>query len=159
MDSDDEPGSSHEACDITVGPGWRCHVPRAALIVRRALAAACGDAAWPTTVILSSDREVKILNRRYRGKNKPTNVLSFPAPDGGPDGEIILALGVLRREAEQMSLPVGAHLAHLIVHAVLHLQGHDHYHPSEARAMEMRETVILRRMGFNNPWKRGRIPL
>jgi probable rRNA maturation factor len=156
---DDEPERCDALLTISVGAGWRRFIPRTETLIRRAIQAACGECPWPAAVILSSDREVRSLNRRYRGKNKPTNVLSFPSADGGPEGEIIIALGVTQREARQMALPVAAHMMHLIVHALLHLQGHDHYHPSKAREMEMRETRILHRLGLANPWKRGRIPL
>jgi probable rRNA maturation factor len=102
-------------------------------------------------VILASDRLVRRLNARHRGRNKPTNVLTYeqPAP------EIILALGVVLREAAAQARRPAHHLAHLIVHGALHLRGLDHHHPGEARAMEMAETRILHRLGVPNPWKRA----
>jgi probable rRNA maturation factor len=101
------------------------------------------------TIVLSDDRVVRDLNARHRGINKPTNVLTYeePAP------EVILALGVIRAEARSAGRPPGDHLAHLVVHGALHLQGEDHEHPGDARRMEMAETRILHRIGVPNPWK------
>ncbi len=103
------------------------------------------------TVVLAADRVVRALNARHRGRNKPTNVLTYehPAP------EIILALGVIRAEAAAQGRRTSHHLAHLVVHAALHLQGQDHHHPGEARRMEMAEARILRGIGVPNPWKRS----
>ncbi len=102
------------------------------------------------TVVLSSDQVVRRLNRRHRGRNKPTNVLTYqlPAP------EVILALGVVRAEAAAQGRRPAHHLAHLVVHGALHLSGEDHHHPGAARRMEMAETRLLRRIGVPNPWKR-----
>ena len=101
------------------------------------------------TVRIVGEDESRALNKDYRHKDKPTNVLTYeqPAP------EIILALGVIRREAAAAGRKPGNHLAHLVVHGALHLQGHDHDHPGEARAMEMAEARILRGIGLPNPWK------
>lgn len=103
------------------------------------------------TVVLSSDRAVQTLNARHRGRNKPTNVLTYehPAP------EIILALGVVRAEAHAQGRRPAHHLAHLVVHGALHLNGGDHQHPGDARRMEMAESRILHRIGVPNPWKRA----
>lgn len=126
--------------------GWRRIVRRPeALAVRAALAAGGAQ-----SVVLTSDLQVKRLNARHRGRNKPTNVLTF---DTG--GELILALGTVRREALAARRNASAHLAHLVVHGALHLRGHDHHHPGEARRMEMAETRILHRLGQPNPWRRG----
>jgi probable rRNA maturation factor len=90
------------------------------------------------------------LNARHRGRNRPTNVLSFPGSD-----EIVLALGVVCREAAAAGLRPEAHFAHLLVHGTLHLEGHDHHRAGEARRMELAEARRLRLLGFANPWKRG----
>ncbi len=134
---------------------WRAFVPRAEAIVWRACTAACRrtEAAAPETVVLSSDRVVKLLNARHRGRNKPTNVLTFEPPEGFPGGEIILALETVRREAEAAHRPVANHLAHLVVHGVLHLDGHDHHGAGEAVRMEMEEARVLSTIGVPNPWK------
>ncbi len=103
------------------------------------------------TVVLAGDRMVQRLNAMHRGKNKPTNVLTYeqPAP------EAVLALGVVRAEAKAQHRRPAHHLAHLVVHAALHLQGEDHDHPGDARRMEMAESRILRGIGVPNPWKRA----
>jgi probable rRNA maturation factor len=146
-----EPGSSRPAqAGIQVhiaDPSWRRTVPHAERIATRAAAAA----GTPTSIVLASDRLVQRLNARHRGRNKPTNVLTFDLPAA----EIFLALGVIRREATLAGRRPAHHLAHLIVHGALHLQGQDHYHPGAARRMEMAETRILHRLGLPNPWRRA----
>ncbi len=127
-------------------PAWRRRVPQAERIAARA-ATLGGRRA---TIILASDRAVHRLNARHRGRNRATNVLSFPG-----SGEIVLALGVVCREAASAGLRPAAHLAHLVVHGTLHLEGHDHHRAGEARRMELAEARRLRRLGFANPWKRG----
>ena len=131
-------------------PAWRRRVPRAQRIAERIAARVAMLAGRQATIILASDRAVHRLNARHRGRNRPTNVLSFPGSD-----EIVLALGVVCREAEAAGLRPEAHLAHLIVHGTLHLEGHDHHHPGEARRMELAEARRLSLLGFANPWKRG----
>ncbi|HVZ08093.1 rRNA maturation RNase YbeY [Rhodopila sp.] len=146
-----EPPSSRPDPDdfdlIIAEPAWRRLVPRVETIVRRAAHAA----GMQGTVVLAGDRMVRRLNALHRGKNKPTNVLTYeePAP------EAILALGVVRSEAAAQRRRVAHHLAHLVVHAALHLRGEDHAHPGDARRMEMMESRILRGIGVPNPWKRA----
>ena len=107
------------------------------------------------TVVLASDAFVKRLNARHRGRNVSTNVLSFePAAPGWP-GEIVLALGTVRREAAAQDKRLAAHMAHLVVHGALHLRGHDHGRAGPARRMERDEARILRRLRLPNPWKRA----
>jgi probable rRNA maturation factor len=136
------------AVDIVVADqAWHRLIPNADTVVRRA-ARAAGMAG---TIVLSSDRVVRRLNGRHRGKHKPTNVLTYehPAP------EIILAYGVIRAEAAAQGRRPAHHLAHLVVHGALHLIGQDHEHPGAARRMEMTESRILRSIGVPNPWKRS----
>ncbi len=132
---------------IVAEPAWRRLVPRAAAVAARA-ARAAGAAG---TVVLAGDRAVQRLNARHRGRNKPTNVLTYTAPAA----EMILALGVVRREAAAAARRPAHHLAHLVVHGALHLAGHDHHQAGEARRMEQAETRILHRLGVPNPWKRA----
>ncbi|NHO31699.1 rRNA maturation RNase YbeY [Acetobacter fallax] len=134
---------------------WRAFIPRAEAFAWRACAAAClhAEAPVPETIVLSSDRVVKRLNARHRGRNKPTNVLTFEPPAGFPGGEIILALETVCREARAARRPVADHLMHLVVHGVLHLDGHDHHGAGEARRMEMEEARVLSTIGVPNPWK------
>ncbi len=128
--------------------GWRRAVPRAERVVRRAALAAGGTG----TVLLASDRAVRLLNRRHRGRDKPTNVLSFPGEVNG-GGDLALALGTVLREARAARKRPAHHVAHLVVHGALHLRGHDHLRPGEARRMEMEEARLLHRLGVPNPWK------
>ena len=132
---------------IVAEPAWRRLVPQAATVATRA-ARAAGAAG---TVVLAGDRTVQRLNARHRGRNMPTNVLTYehPAP------EMILALGVVRREAVAAGRRPAHHLAHLVVHGALHLAGYDHLAAGEARRMEQAETRILHRLGVPNPWKRA----
>ena len=133
--------------------GWRCHVHDPEKIVWRALAACTDYGGLPTAVVLSTDREVRLLNARHRGRNKPTNVLTFEPPPGHEGGDIILALETVLREARRAGRPVADHLAHLVVHGSLHLAGYDHHHPGDACEMEMLEARLLSRLGVPNPWK------
>src|ERR1700753_3588675 len=132
---------------VVADPAWHRLIPNAGTIVRRAARAA----GMQGTVVLSSNRAVRHLNGRHRGKNKPTNVLTYehPAP------EIILALGVVRKEARAQTRPPAHHLARLVVHGALHLTGEDHHHPGDARRMEMAEARILHRIGVPTPWERA----
>jgi len=130
-----------------MAPAWRRFVPRADALVMRAARVAGAAVA---NVVLADDRLVRSLNARHRGRNKPTNVLTYehPAP------ELVLALGVIRREAAAAGRRVAHHLAHLIVHGALHLRGHEHDRPGDARRMEMAESRLLHQLGVPNPWKR-----
>ncbi len=142
------PGIDGPAIDLIVAdPAWHRLIPGAGAIARRAAHAAGMEG----TIVLASDRVVRGLNGRHRGKNKPTNVLTYESP--AP--EIILALGVVRAEAAAQGRRPRHHLAHLVVHGALHLQGEDHGRVGEARRMEMAEARILRSIGVPNPWKRA----
>lgn len=120
-------------------------------------------AAWPVlldgpssvSIALSSDTEVAALNAQFRGKAKPTNVLSFPAGDGSPEGflgDIILAQETVMREAADQGTPLKHHVQHLVVHGILHLLGYDHETPAEAERMEALEIRILETLGVANPY-------
>lgn len=122
---------------------WRAFVPDVERIARRAARVAGGAG----TILLASDQTVQRLNAQHRGRNKPTNVLTFES------GDIALALGVVRREAKAQGRRIGHHLAHLVVHGALHLRGHDHDDPAYARRMEMEEARLLHRIGVPNPWR------
>lgn len=128
---------------------WRRLVPRLESLVIRAVTAACVAA----DVVLTDDRTVRRLNFRHRGIDRPTNILSFEPSAPGFPGELVVALGTVRREAIAAGLSVGDHLAHLTVHGALHLRGYDHDGAGEARRMEMAEARLLARIGVGNPWR------
>lgn len=136
-------------------PRWKGYAP----LVRKAARAALKHEgqAGAITIVLGNDAEIRELNHQYRSKDKPTNVLSFP--NGGEEdgvlmlGDIILAYETITREAVEQKKTFEHHTAHLVVHGVLHLLGHDHEDDSEAEAMETQEIRILARMAIDNPYE------
>jgi probable rRNA maturation factor len=99
----------------------------------------------------------RTLNARYRGKDRPTNVLSFGGAGALPDGncalgELVICAPVVAREARSQGKSLRAHWSHMTVHGVLHLLGFDHERPAQARIMERREIQILDRLGFSDPY-------
>jgi probable rRNA maturation factor len=105
--------------------------------------------------------ESRKLNAHYRGKDYPTNVLSFPStamemPGPRPLGDLVICPQVLRAEAREQQKTLRAHWAHLVVHGTLHLIGYDHERDDDARRMERREIAVLRRLGFTNPYRMTR---
>jgi probable rRNA maturation factor len=149
---------------------WAMEVPEVEALVERfalaALAAAdceLGDDPLEISVVLADDATVHQLNRDWRGKDKPTNVLSFAALDddeaphvpGAPLllGDVIFAFETCRAEAEALGKPLAEHLSHLVVHGVLHLLGYDHEEDeAEAEEMERLETAILAGFGIADPY-------
>ena len=125
-------------------------------LLTRALqrAAAMEGTAGEVSVFLADDAAVQALNRDWRGKDKPTNVLSFPAPENAARllGDIALARETIAREAAEQGKSFEAHAAHLIVHGFLHLLGYDHEEEEEAEAMETRERAILAALGIADPY-------
>jgi len=113
------------------------------------------------TILFTNDETVAALNSAWRGKNGPTNVLSFPTdksqpnPDDAPRhlGDIALALGVVTREAQERGKSLDAHMTHLLVHGLLHLAGFDHMNDADAEVMEMREIAILQGLGIADPYQ------
>ena len=132
-------------------------------IVRRAAEAALADTSASGVeigVVLTDDAKMRALNRTWRGKDTATNVLSFPAPaDGSTEprllGDVVLAYETIAREAAEQRIPARDHLAHLTVHGVLHLLGHDHENDRDAETMERREREILARLGVPDPYARA----
>lgn len=122
-------------------------------LLRRCVAAALERAADITLRFVDRD-EARRLNRRYRHRDRPTNVLSFVYDDerDGLRGDIVLCTPVLRREAQQQGKSLAAHCAHLVVHGTLHLQGYDHADDADAARMEAHETAILARLGYADPY-------
>jgi len=151
MESPPEPYSQRPQSDaalrgkiIIAEPRWRRHVVWPERLVARALAITGCRA----EIVLANDALVKKLNARDRGRNKPTNVLTYSSPP-----EIILALDTVLREAREAQKRPADHLAHLVIHGALHLAGDDHNDAGAAIAMERRETRLLSKIGVPNPWK------
>ena len=159
--------------DIDADPEWDSST-RWESLVRTAAEAAIAESAFPQlaqsergvelSVRLTGDDEVQALNSKWRGQEKPTNVLSFPQlepeqfaslADLGPElllGDLVLARGVCASEAEEKRIPFEDHAAHLIVHGTLHLLGYDHGDDSAAEEMESREVRALARLGIADPY-------
>lgn len=135
------------------GPG----VPEESLFQAWAQAAWLGQDPSEITIRIVDIEEGQALNHQYRGKDKPTNVLSFPfeAPAGITvplAGDLVICAPVVKGEAsEQLKEPV-AHWAHMVVHGMLHLQGYDHINDEDAEAMEALEIRLLAQFGFGNPY-------
>jgi probable rRNA maturation factor len=159
----DGEGSHPLTVDVLVeAAGWP---EEAAALCRRAAEAAYRDVADPpeaasVTLLLADDATLQALNRDFRGKDGPTNVLSFPNDDppmAGEDpflGDMALARETLEREAAAQGKILTDHLTHLVVHGMLHLMGMDHEEAQEATAMEAREIAILEtRFGIANPYQ------
>ena len=147
--------------DIVVSDARWSKVPALRAWIKKAHAAALkkSDAARPVTILLSDDAQLQVLNRDWRGKDKPTNVLSFPAaevklPRGEklPLGDIALSYDTCAKEAKEAGKTLRNHAVHLTVHGLLHLIGHDHEDDAEAEAMERREIRILAKLGIANPY-------
>ena len=165
------------AVDILIeSEAWRM-LPEAEDIVRRAIALAAtyphptlprepGRVGWghhrnaELSVLLCDDETIARLNGQWRGQQKPTNVLSFPAPplqgtvpdEKIPLGDIAIAYETLAREAEENGKTISEHLSHLVVHGFLHLLGYDHHMDDEAERMERLERDILARIGVADPY-------
>jgi probable rRNA maturation factor len=144
-------------------------------LVRKAAEAAIAESAFPQlatadravelSVLLTGDEQVRALNAEWRGKDQPTNVLSFPlaanneliqANVAGPElllGDIVLARGVCEAEAADKGIAVEDHALHLLVHGTLHLLGYDHHADEDAADMEAREVRALGRLGIANPYE------
>ncbi len=162
-------------------PLWAEALPGAAALSEAAAAAAFRQAPFDegaspkaakaeVSIVLADDDFVRALNRDYRGRDEPTNVLSFPAsPASGPDderapppsgaprllGDIVVAYETTVGEAAGQGKTLGDHLCHLIVHGMLHLLGHDHHTPAVADTMERLEIEILAGLDIANPYEDG----
>jgi probable rRNA maturation factor len=140
-------------------PSWTAALPDAEAVVVRAVGAALAfeaEAAAGETVavLLADDEAVRELNANFRAKDRPTNVLSFPAAESAHPhlGDIALAYGVCAREAEAQGKPLSHHLSHLAVHGTLHLLGFDHQDDAEAETMEAMERAILETLDVPDPY-------
>ncbi len=134
--------AAHRAAATSGRPSHRGTAPAAAGLCVRVVGAAAS----------------RRLNREYRGKDQPTNVLSFPASPAerelaGSLGDLVICAVVVAAEAREQGKPPHAHWAHMVVHGVLHLHGYDHQSPRDARRMEGLEVEILRGFGYQNPYR------
>jgi probable rRNA maturation factor len=151
---------------LVVAECWQTE-PDAEAAIQRAIAAAAqmtdaGEGEAELAVMLTDDAGIRTLNLNWRGIDKPTNVLSFPALPptgaGGPDdaprmlGDIAIAYETTRREADDEQKPFDHHLSHLAVHGFLHLMGYDHEKDDDAEAMETLEQEILAQLGIPDPY-------
>jgi probable rRNA maturation factor len=141
---------------VVEADGWEAALaePPEALAARVIAATASGEAAsGAVAVLFADDATVQVLNRQWRGQDKPTNVLSFPAPAGlGALGDIALALETVLAEARAQGKRPRDHATHLIAHGMLHLLGYDHEDDDEAELMEDRERAILAGLGIADPY-------
>ena len=158
--------------DVAVqDPGWLSFLADAEELAEKAVTLALQRASLPdilqgrdieVSIVLANDDLVHVLNREYRGKDKPTNVLSFAAIDAeGPDipegeafhiGDVVMALETIERETLEQSKTFEDHFIHMMVHGTLHLVGYDHIEDEDANNMEKLEIAILAEMGIENPY-------
>lgn len=143
-------------------PRWGDHRACEAF-VRRVLSPAASrlSVSGEAAILLTGDEEMHALNRRWRGLDKPTDVLSFPGGGAAEPGQarhlgdIAMAFGIASRDAAAMGRPFEAHMAHLLIHGFLHLLGYDHIEPDDAQVMEALEIDILAGLGWDNPYVAG----
>lgn len=151
---------------LVVADCWQSE-PNAEAVIQRAIAAAAGSvdddvAEAEVAVMLTDDQGIRTLNSNWRGIDKATNVLSFPAlqPEGARKpgdaprmlGDIAIAFETMRREADEEQKPFDHHLSHLAVHGFLHLVGYDHENDADAEEMEALERDILAELGIPDPY-------
>lgn len=160
----------HEIDVSLLEPEWKASFLDVEEIARQAVELTFEVATMPrplfgkpleASIVLANDDLVQVLNREYRGKDKPTNVLSFaamdaggPVPDGAsvPIGDVIVSYQTIEREAAEQEKFFKDHFTHMVVHGTLHLLGYDHENEDEANIMEALEIRILERMNIQNPY-------
>lgn len=163
-----EPAAVRDETDILVpvlvnDEGWNKALPQCHEIAARAARAAAGVYAAPgpleISILLTGDEEIQRLNRDYRGVDTPTNVLAFASGPASETpqatlllGDVVLALGTVRREAAARESNMADHLSHLVIHGVLHLLGYDHEAGPDAEVMERAEADILAGLGIADPY-------
>lgn len=148
------------ALEIDVAPAAAAISGKLPTIIASAIAAAnqvAGSEEGAVTVVVDDDERIRALNKLWRGLDKPTNVLSFPAPDSQPGpmnyiGDIAISFETAAREAAAEGKSLADHVTHLAVHGFLHLLGYDHESDADAEEMEGLERVILARVGVSDPY-------
>ena len=141
---------------IVTEPKWRRTrglLPRLKRAATRALVHT-GHEDGTLTILLADDEKLRALNAAFRGKNKTTNVLSFPASADEYLGDVAIAHDVTLKEANEQNKSFTDHATHLVVHGVLHLLGYDHEKTRDAKIMEPLETAILSELGIGDPYAR-----
>jgi probable rRNA maturation factor len=135
-------------------PAWRAAEPAIDVLARAAAELALEGAHGSVSILLADDAFVQGLNRRHRGLDKPTNVLSFPAPAAFEErlGDVVLGFETVSAEAAARGISLADHTRHLVVHGILHLLGHDHQDAAEAAGMEALEAEVLARLGIADPY-------
>jgi probable rRNA maturation factor len=137
---------------VLIDPAWAKALPGVERLVRKAARAATNNRKRSLTVALADDRRVRALNARDRRKDKPTNVLSYPSGERDFLGDVVLARQTVWREAKAQGKRPANHVAHLVVHGVLHLMGYDHENDADAERMEALERRILKRLAIADPY-------
>ena len=147
------PAPSVSCAVVLLDLAWTKLLPGVERLVRKAARAAVGNRKRSLTIALADDRRVRALNARDRGKDKPTNVLSYPSGERAFLGDVVLARQTVWREAKQQRKTPSDHISHLVVHGTLHLLGYDHETGgAEAERMEALERRILARLGVADPY-------
>jgi probable rRNA maturation factor len=149
--------------DVVIQRRVAAHGVPAPATFKRFVQAALGAREGELTIRIVGAAESRDLNQRFRGKDKPTNVLSFPyaeipAPARGqggsePIGDLVICATVVAQEAREHGKPLRAHWAHMVVHGCLHLTGYDHERVADAKVMEEKERKILRALGIPDPYR------
>jgi|SRR5262245_3832689 len=138
---------------VALDPAWRRTLPGVERLVRKAARAALGARKGSLVVALADDRRVRVLNKRDRGQDKPTNVLSYPSGERLFLGDVVLARQTIWREARAQKKTPADHIAHLVVHGTLHVLGYDHETgKAHAERMEGLERRILAKLGIADPY-------
>jgi probable rRNA maturation factor len=137
---------------VLLDPAWAKALPGVERLVRKAARAATNNRKRSLAIALADDRRVRVLNARDRRKDKPTNVLSYPSGERDFLGDVVLARQTVWREAKAQSKRPADHVAHLVVHGVLHLMGYDHESNADAERMEALERRILKRLAIADPY-------
>jgi probable rRNA maturation factor len=133
-------------------------VPESSLLQAWATAAYLGQTSAIVSLLINSPDEIQQLNKQYRGKDKATNVLSFPMQspeevDISLLGDVVICAEIIRQEAQMQDKTEQSHWAHMVVHGMLHLQGYDHIDDAEAQVMEQLEIEILKKIGIDSPYR------
>lgn len=144
-------------CTVVEAEGWEAALPALESFATQILqhVADAEKAGGGVAALFAADADMKALNARWRGLDKPTNVLAFPAAENCENwlGDLALGLETVQAEAQAQGKSFEAHLAHLLVHGMLHLLKYDHESEAEAEQMEARERALLAQLGYEDPYK------